>query len=188
MAAAARVQEAKIGFLVTPQRKTDKLPTDDLVLNVLQKLGAQVRPVWFDSDARALLQILDVESASAFDEFTRGTQIDQLKNSSWPQIFRSARYVPAVEYLQAQRARTLLMHSFEEQFGDLDAFLCVGGGYTLAHTNLTGHPQIVIPLADGKASSLVGRLYREDVLVAIAHEVQTRLGFTKLRPDLSAFG
>jgi len=178
-------KKLKIGFLVTPQKKSDKLPADDLVLNTLQKLGAEVRPVWFDFDTRGLAQILDVESASAFDEFTRGPQIEKLKNSSWPQIFRSARYVPAVEYLQAQRARTLLMHSFEAQFGDLDAFVCVGGGYTLTHTNLTGHPQIVIPLAAGKASSLVGRLYREDVLVAIAHEVQSQLGFAKLRPDLS---
>ncbi|HLK16050.1 MAG TPA: amidase [Fimbriimonadaceae bacterium] len=181
-------KKLKIGFLVPPARKNDKLPTDDLVLNVLQRLGASVRPVWFDSDARALIQILDVESASAFDEFTRGPQIDKLKNSSWPQTFRTARYVPAVEYLQAQRARTLLMQSFEEQFGDLDAYVCTGGGYTLAHTNLTGHPQVVIPLADGKASSMVGRLYKEDVLATIAHEVQTRLGFTKLRPDLSVLG
>ncbi|MHB8636995.1 MAG: amidase [Fimbriimonadaceae bacterium] len=177
-------KKLKIGFLVTPKKKTDKLPTDDLVLNVLLKLGAEVRPVWFDADARALTKILDVEAASAFDAFTRGPEIDELTHSSWPQIFRGARFVPAVEYLQAQRARTLLMHDFEAQLGDLDAYVCVGGGYTLTHTNLTGHPQIVIPLADGKASTMVGRLYGEDLLVAIAHEVQARLGFTKLRPSL----
>lgn len=178
----------KIGYLVSPQRKNDKLPTDDVVVNALVKLGAQVRPVWFDSNPSAIVQVLDVESASAFDEFTLGPQIDKLKNSAWPQIFRTARFVPAVEYLQAQRARTLLMHEFEAQFGELDAYVCQGGGYTLTHTNLTGHPQVVIPLSEGKAASMVGRLYKEDVLATIASRVQEELGFTKLRPDLSALG
>lgn len=181
-------KKLKIGYLVRPQNRGQKLPSDDLVVNALTKLGAQVQPVWFDADPNALLQILDVESASAFDAFTRSPAIDKLTNSSWPQIFRAARYVPAVEYLQAQRARTLLMEQFEAQFGDLDAYVCTGGGYTLAHTNLTGHPQMVIPLADGRASTMVGRLYKEDMLATIAWEVQRGLGFIKLRPDLTALG
>jgi Asp-tRNA(Asn)/Glu-tRNA(Gln) amidotransferase A subunit family amidase len=181
-------KKLKIGFLVPSSRKSNPLPKDDLVLNTLSKLGAQIRPVWFDAVSPALLQILNVESASAFDEFTRSSLIDGLKNSTWPQTFRAARYVPAVEYLQAMRARTLLMQSFEAQLGDLDAFVCNGGGYTLTHTNLTGHPQVVIPLEGGRASCLVGRLYKEDVLAAIAHEAQMKLGFTKLRPDLSVLG
>ncbi|HWD39950.1 MAG TPA: hypothetical protein VG944_13965 [Fimbriimonas sp.] len=158
------------------------------MISILKKRGAQLGVVSFSSNTNALLQILNVESASAFDKFTRSIQIGGLKNSDWPQIFRTARFVPAVEYLQAQRARTLLMQSFEAALGDLDAYVCVAGGNTLAHTNLTGHPQIVVPLKDGQARSLVGRLYKEDVLAAIAHEVQMELGYTKLRPDLTALG
>ena len=175
----------KIGFLVPPARKDSPLPTDDPALQVLKKHGAQVRPVWFSPVPQGVVSILDVESASAFDAFTRGPEIDELKNSSWPQTFRAARYVPAVEYLQAHRARTLLMERFEQEFGDLDAYVCPGGGYTLTHTNLTGHPQIVIPLQNGQARCLVGRLYQEEKIVALAKLIQDQLGFTKLRPDLS---
>ena len=82
------------------------------------------------------------------------------------------------------------MHTFEQDFADLDMFLCVGGGSTLMHTNLTGHPQIVIPWgADGNGNSrarcLVGRLYGEAALIAVAKAVQDRAGFVNERPDLS---
>jgi Asp-tRNA(Asn)/Glu-tRNA(Gln) amidotransferase A subunit family amidase len=181
----------KVGFLVRKDNADDlKALDEDPGVKILRELGAAVRPVSFSPMAQGLLNILNVESSSAFDEFTRTEKIHQLKNSSWPETFRTARYVPAVEYLQAQRARTLLMHKFEEEFGDLDMYMCVGGGYTLAHTNLTGHPQIVIPWGgdangNSRSRSLVGRLYREDVLVTVAKAIQDRAGFWKERPDLS---
>ncbi len=183
----------KIGFLVRKDNAEDlKAMEEDPGVKILREMGASLRSVSFAPMAQGLLTILNVESSSAFDEFTRTHKIDQLKNSSWPETFRSARYVPAVEYLQAQRARTLLMHRFEEEFGDLDMFLCVGGGSTLAHTNLTGHPQIVIPWGgdangNSRSRSLVGRLYREDVLVSVAKALQDKAGFWKERPDLSLF-
>jgi len=176
----------KVGYLV--QNEKTAIPSDDPVLKILEARGAKISPVFFSPVPDGLLQILDVESASAFDEFTRTEAIHELKNSSWPQTFRAARYIPAVEYLQAQRARTLLMKRFEKEFGDLDLYVCARSGYTLAHTNLTGHPQIVIPLQAGNAHSLVGRLYKEDLLVSVAHAVQEELGFYKLRPDLSKVG
>ncbi len=178
-------RKLKIGYLVPKSASAPQIPTDDPVVSVLRSLGAEVRPVSFSPVPDGVLAILEVESASAFDAFTRGKEIHELLNSQWPEIFRAARYVPAVEYLQMQRARTLLMETFEREFGDLDAYVCRGGGYTLGHTNLTGHPQIVIPLKGGDARSLVGRLYGEDKLVAMAQAVQSRLGFQKLRPDLS---
>ena len=174
----------KIGWLVQPGAKPVGMDTDP-VLEVYRKLGAQIRPVSFKEVPEIVLSILEVESASAFDEFTRGEKIHQLKNSLWPNIFRTNFYVPGVEYLQMQRARTLLMKRFEEEFGDLDFFVCDRDGYTLFHTNLTGHPQLVIPLADGAARSLVGRLYKEDVLVAAGKAAQDALGHHKKRPDLS---
>jgi Asp-tRNA(Asn)/Glu-tRNA(Gln) amidotransferase A subunit family amidase len=184
----------RIGFLVRKDNQDDlKMMENDPAVKIVRDLGATVVPVSFSPLDNGLIQILDVESASAFDEFTRTDLIHQLKNSSWPETFRAARYVPAVEYLQAQRARTLLMQRFEQEFGDLDMYLCVNGGYTLAHTNLTGHPQIVIPWGDdgqgnSRARCLVGRLYREDVLVTVAKAIQDQAGFFKLRPDLSALG
>ena len=66
--------------------------------------------------------ILEVESAASFDELTRSGDVDQLASgtsrSTWPNTFKAGRFVPAVEYIRAQRIRTILMrqslvnHSF----------------------------------------------------------------------------
>ncbi len=165
--------------------------TSDSVLKLLREAGATIKPVKFSPMPDGVNQILNVEAGSAFDEFTRGEAIHDLKNSSWPETFRASRYIPGVEYLQAQRARTLLMHKFEEEFGDLD--LVVGGGVLgpiLGHCNYCGHPQVALPFGDdGKGNSqsrsLVGRLYRDDELLTIAKFVQGQFDFHRRRPDLS---
>lgn len=177
----------KIGLLEDAENRTD-YDADPMAAH-LKKLGATLTPVRFAPVPEGVLSILDVECGSAFDAFTRSDRIDRLKNSAWPETFRAARFVPAVEYLQAQRARTLLMHRFEREFGDLDAFLAPDGGYTLTHTNLTGHPQIVIPFGDdGKGNSraytLTGRLYAEDRLLQIAKLAQDGFDFHRRHPEL----
>jgi Asp-tRNA(Asn)/Glu-tRNA(Gln) amidotransferase A subunit family amidase len=163
----------------------------DLVVKMLKAAGASVMPVHFSPIPDGVNQILDVESASAFDAFTLGEEIHELKNSNWPETFRGSRYVPAVEYLQAQRARTLVMHKFEEEFGDLDVL--VGSGtinQTLGHCNYCGHPQVALPFGDdgngnSVSRSIVGRLYRDDELLSIAKAVQDHFDFHRRRPDLS---
>jgi Asp-tRNA(Asn)/Glu-tRNA(Gln) amidotransferase A subunit family amidase len=130
---------------------------------------------------------LDAEYGSAFDEFTRGDKIDHLHNSEWPHYFRVSRFLSAVEYLQAHRARTLLMQTFEKEFGDLDAFIALEVSPTLVHTNLTGHPQIVVPQGDdgkgnSRAISITGRLYEEAKLVQIARAAQEGGNFHHLHP------
>lgn len=186
----------KIGYLVG--RNADLADSSGIarepVLAALKKLGAEVRPAKFTPAEDPLLEILNVESSSAFDDFTRGEEIRKLNESPWPATFRAARYVPAVEYLQAQRARARLMRRFESELGDFDAVFGNGiGGSLLTITNLTGHPQIAIPWgadANGNSigKSLVGRLYHEAKLVAIARAVQETAGFHHLRPDLSRVG
>ena len=81
------------------------------------------------------------------------------------------------------------MHQFEREFGDFDMFLTVDHGYTLTHTNLTGHPQIVVPWGvtgkgEGTARCLVGRLYQEDKLITVAKALQDAAGFIEQRPVL----
>ena len=163
----------------------------DPILKVFKDLGASVRFAKFTPIPDGVNQILDVEAGSAFDEFTRTDTIHGLKNSSWPETFRASRYVPAVEYLQAQRARTLLMHRFEAELGDLD--IVVGNGVLgaiLGHCNYCGHPQVALPFggdANGNslAKSLVGRLYRDDELLSVAKVVQDHFDFHRKRPDLT---
>jgi Asp-tRNA(Asn)/Glu-tRNA(Gln) amidotransferase A subunit family amidase len=184
------LKKLRIGYLIGPQddpKDTSRLQNDE-ALKILAARGAKLDPIKFEPHANGLLVILEVESAAAFDEFTRGEKIHQLKNSSWPQTFRSNRYVPAVEYLQAQKARALLMRSFAERMAGFDLFVAPNtGGYTLAQTNLTGHPQVLVPRAPterntSQSVSFIGQPYEEAKLLAVAKIVQDGIGVAGKRP------
>jgi Asp-tRNA(Asn)/Glu-tRNA(Gln) amidotransferase A subunit family amidase len=187
------LSKMKIGYLVAREdelKDGSRLEKDDY-LRALVKLGAKPRAVRFSPPPPGMSLILGVEASAAFDEFTRSERIELLKNSAWPGTYRANRYVPAVEYLQAQRARSLLMRSFEEEFGDFDMFVSPGvSSPTLLTTNFTGHPQVLIPNGEDekrnpKSVSLTGRIYEEDRLLAVADMLQRELGHLDKRPDLS---
>jgi Asp-tRNA(Asn)/Glu-tRNA(Gln) amidotransferase A subunit family amidase len=185
----------KVGCLINPSaslKDTSRIDKEPFVQE-LRSRGALVRPVKFTPAPQALFTILEVESASAFDALTRSADLDTIKSSAWPNIFRTNRFVPAVEYLQCQRLRSLAMRQFEQEFGDLDMFLANGvGGYSLTLTNSTGHPQVLIPYGTNPAGqnasmTLIGRLYQEDRLLSVAKTLQDSCKFTYqyARPDLS---
>ena len=185
----------KVGFLVGPQADVQDTAAMDreVFVQQLRKRGAQVLPVKFTPPSQALMTILEVEAASAFDALTRSPALDEISSSAWPASFRTSRFVPAVEYLQAHRLRALTMRRFHKEFGDLDMFLAYGiGGYSLTLTNATGHPQVLIPYGvndkgQNQSVSLIGRLYQEDRLLAVAKTLQdaTEFSYRRLRPDLS---
>lgn len=170
---------------------------DLAVLEVLRGLG--IEPVPFDLPSSLpvnhLSYILSAEAATAFDVLTRSNRDDllvrQIENA-WPNVFRQARMIPAVEYLQANRVRTLLLRAMEESLGDLDAYVCPSfGGDNLLLTNLTGHPCVVLPngfRADGTPTSITfcGRLHREPELLALARAYQQATDWHLHRPDLDA--
>lgn len=187
------LKKLKVGFILG-QNDDPKDPTlieKSPHLKLLSSLGVQLRPVRFDPVPDGVNVILGVEAASAFDDFARSPEIELLKNSAWPSTYRSNRFVSGVDYLRAMRGRTLHMRRFEEQLGDLDLFVASGtGGSTLFTTNLTGHPQVLVPYGVDeqgrqRSISLVGRLYDEGTILAVANRMQQALGFHLLRPDLS---
>jgi Asp-tRNA(Asn)/Glu-tRNA(Gln) amidotransferase A subunit family amidase len=152
-------------------------------LDDLGKTGVKLEPVELPRfDAGSLLVILSAEGATAFDDLTRSGGVDQLKDQgpgAWPNSFRSSRMIPAVEYLRAQRARTLLMRAMDEFMAKWDALVSPPGA-SLTITNLTGHPQIVVPCGfiDKLPRGLVftGRLCEEGLpmRVALAYEQSTQ--------------
>lgn len=153
-------------------------------LQALRSLGVEVTPIKVEPYAQQALLVLGVEAAAAFDEFTRTDMIDSLKDSAWPATYRSNRFVPAVEYLRAQQARRLMMRKFEAEFGDYDAMVTTGiGNATIRTTNLTGHPQVIIPFGE-RSVSLVGRLYEDDRLCALGWALQKTQSYHRLRPAL----
>ncbi|MGC4050397.1 MAG: amidase [Paludibaculum sp.] len=149
----------------------------------LKQAGVKMTPVEVpDSMAGALGLILTAEAATAFDDITRDGKVRQLKGQApgdWPNTFRTARLIPAVEYLRAQRARTLLMEQMEKFFADWDVVVCPPFS-SLGSTNLTGHPQVVVPCGFVKGMpqglSFLGRLWEEGapLRVALAYEQATK--------------
>jgi Asp-tRNA(Asn)/Glu-tRNA(Gln) amidotransferase A subunit family amidase len=94
--------------------------------------------------------IINAESAAAFDSLTlsgRGKLLTQASGSSWPNTWRAARFYPAVEYIQANRARTLAIRAFAKLFEQVDVIVTPTSGPSnqVAVTNQTGHPAIIIP-------------------------------------------
>lgn len=160
-------------------------------LNVLRSLGAKPVPVKFTAPTAGIDMLLSVEAAAAFEELTRTGDVNQITSSQWPDIFRGHRFVPGVEYIQAMRARTLLMRQFEEELKDFDAIVASDRGSMLLFiTNLTGHPQLYVPMGlnargANRGLSIVGRLYDEGTILGIGARVQEKTGYWKLRPDLS---
>jgi len=118
-------------------------------LAAFAKAGAQLKQAELpDMGANSLRMILTAEAATAFDDITRDGRVNQLKGQTandWPNTFRAARTIPAVEYLRAQRARTLLMTQMDRFMADWDVLVSPTGSATLLITNLTGHPQVTVP-------------------------------------------
>ncbi|MCU1260505.1 MAG: Amidase [Bryobacterales bacterium] len=121
----------------------------DKALASLAKSGANLQNVELpDMGANALRIILSAEASAAFDDLTRTGGVNQLKGQAagdWPNSFRSARTIPAVEYIRAQRARTLLMQQMDSFMSNWDVLVSPTGSATLLITNLTGHPQVTVP-------------------------------------------
>ncbi|MEM7051591.1 MAG: amidase [Acidobacteriota bacterium] len=170
---------------------------DRAALARLRTLGIELTPWELPDDLPVshLSFILSAEAATAFDDLTRSGDDDRLVRqiaNAWPNVFRQARTIPAVEYLQASRIRRLVMARLEAALGDLDAYVVPSfGGNNLLLTNLTGHPTVVVPHGfrkDGTPASIsfVGRLFGESDVLRLAHAYQQATDFHRRAPDLAA--
>jgi Asp-tRNA(Asn)/Glu-tRNA(Gln) amidotransferase A subunit family amidase len=158
------ISTLRIGYLKTEFDGPATPPTNDqqrtqaeqrravykTALEVLEKAGAKLVPIELPRFSTGSLRfILSAEAAAAFDDITRDGRVNQLSGQSpgdWPNTFRTSRFIPAVEYLRAQRARTLLMREMEKLMSQWDVFVSPApGSASLLVTNLTGHPAVVLP-------------------------------------------
>lgn len=166
---------------------------DLAALETLRSMGIQLVPLELpDLPFGALSFILSAEAATAFDELTRSGRDDELVRQvaqAWPNVFRQARMIPAVEYLQANRVRTLVMQRMAAALEGLDAYVAPSFSDNLLLTNLTGHPAVVAPSgfrADGTPTSITfcGNLYGEEKLLLLAMAYQHATGFHLRHPSL----
>jgi Asp-tRNA(Asn)/Glu-tRNA(Gln) amidotransferase A subunit family amidase len=173
----------------------DKGSQEWKVIEVFRSLGANVQPVVFPDSVlypvNLISIILNAESAAAFDELTRTNRDDLIERQDkdfWPNSFRSARMIPAVEYINANRYRYNLCKGMYDFMKNYDVLIFpTFGGSQLSITNLTGNPSITLPTGFNKAGSpvsitLIGKLYDEATILAAAKAYQDKTNFNKMHP------
>jgi Asp-tRNA(Asn)/Glu-tRNA(Gln) amidotransferase A subunit family amidase len=183
---------------------------NDAALAKLHEMGVELIPVEIPKlPYDAMVAMLSTEAAAAFDELTRSGRDKLLtaqKEGDWPNQFRTARFLPAVEYVQAARARLLAMQAVAKAFDNFDVIVAPTNSQQLVVTNLTGHPAVILPNGfrgddaprippssdmdedniggPGTPVSLtfLGQLYGEGKLLAFARAYQEATGFQKTHP------
>ena len=175
----------------------DTLPagcTEKQTLAVLRKMG--VNPIAIDfpdtlHGDECLSIIIFAEAAAAFDNLTRSNEDDKMVQQNkdrWPNTFRAARFIPAVEYINACRMRYTIMQKVHKMLDQYDIIIAPPEtGDQVAITNLTGNPSITIPngfTKDGMPTSItfIGKLYDEARLIAFAKMYQEQTKFHLQHP------
>jgi len=187
---------------------------NDAALAKLRAIGVNLVPVEMPKfPYQSMLSMLFAESAAAFDDLTRSGRdrlLTSQKEFDWPNTFRTARFIPAVEYIQAARARHMAMEAVAKVFDDFDVIVAPTNSDQLVITNLTGNPALILPNGlrgsdapkspsddpgdfqnaggPGTPTSLtfLGKLYGEAELLAFARVYQEATGFHLQHPNLAA--
>jgi Asp-tRNA(Asn)/Glu-tRNA(Gln) amidotransferase A subunit family amidase len=206
-----RDEDAANRALAMARREYDN-KFDQAALTKLRAMGVNLIPVEFPKyPYQAMRSILVAEAAAAFDDLTRSGRdklLTQQTRDDWPNTFRSARFIPAVEYLQASRARTTAMELAAKVFEQVDVIVAPTFSTQLLITNLTGHPAVILPNGlrgddapkprvrdngevDGGGPgtplsvTFLGQLYGEAKMLALAKAYQDATDFHHKQPQLS---
>jgi Asp-tRNA(Asn)/Glu-tRNA(Gln) amidotransferase A subunit family amidase len=181
-------------------------------LDKLRAMGVNLIPVELPKlPYDAMVPLLTAEAAAAFDDLTlsgRDSLLTEQGIEDWPNVFRIARFYPAVEYIQANRARTLAVRQVSALFEQVDILVTPSTDTQLIATNLTGHPALIVPnglrgadapkppaIDDGNSDDIGGPgtpvsltflagHYQDAKLAAFANAYQEATGFHKLHPKL----
>jgi Asp-tRNA(Asn)/Glu-tRNA(Gln) amidotransferase A subunit family amidase len=185
---------------------------DLAALDKLGSMGVNLIPIELPKlPYGAMVPLLDAEAAAAFDDLTmtgRDGLLTGQETYDWPNTFRIARFYPAVEYIQANRARTIAIQQISALFGNVDIIVATSFGDQLPATNLTGHPALILPNGlrgddapkppntdDGDDDNIGGPgtpvsltflagHYQDAKLAAFGNAYQQATGFNKLHPKL----
>jgi len=190
------LKKLKVGYLKAAfDADYPNKANDQKALDVIKSLGVELIPVELPASipVGAVRLMLTAEAAAAFDELTRSDRDSLLVNQrrgAWPNTFRTARFIPAVEYINASRIRYELIQAYHEKTKDFDVILSPSfAGTQLLTTNLTGHPCVVVPNgfnAQGSPASIsfLGKLFGEAAAVSLAHAYQQASEWEDMVPPL----
>ncbi len=189
-------KKLRIAYAANYFARLDSNAAERKVLDVYRSLGANLQAVNFPDPAISpndiINLILGAESAAAFDELTRSDRDDLIERQDknfWPNIFRTARMTPAVEYINANRYRYQLCKDFGDFMNNYDVVIVPSfAGNQLAITNLTGHPVVCMPVGFNRSGTpvsitLIGNLYHEAVILAAAKAFQDKTDHHQKHPE-----
>jgi len=168
-------------------------PAFATALDVYRTAGATLVPVSLPTlPAASIYALLNAEAGAMFDELLRSGRINMLadtgENGRANQL-RGTRFIPAVDYIRAQRVRTLLLREMNTLLASVDVFLAPSSSDSVTMTNLTGHPSVVVPagLVDGLPIGLMvtGGLWQEDVVLRVASVFQDATDWHTRTPPLA---
>lgn len=198
--AKADIKKMRVGYARNYyDRITDTTRSEWKVLETYRQMGVELVPVNFPDSGQYHYAIMDIvigaECAAAFDDFTRTNLDDEMTRQGkydWPNSFRTSRFVPAVEYINANRHRYLLMQLVNETMKEVDVLICPtrGSGNQGAITNLTGHPVLCMPTGFDKRSNLptsitlIGKLYDEATILSAAKAYQDATQWDEMHPPM----
>lgn len=165
----ASLDGVRIGYLEAAYADKNATAFDHAVLDRVRKAGFDLRQVKLpELPYEALIAVLYAEAAASFEELTLSGADDTLTrqdDGAWPNAFRKARFLSAVDHVQLDRLRRQVMQALDELFQKVDILIGpTSTGPMLTASNFTGHPCLQIPagfeaLASRKELSLAaGRL------------------------------
>lgn len=191
------LKKLRIGLLEKDfaKERNERKDNDEAAIKKIRELGVDLIPVELPNyPVDNISFLLSTEGAAAFDDLTRTGQDDMLKQQqgwSWPNTFRRKRFIPAVEYLQAQRIRYLLIQDVGKLFEKVDLVVAPSfAGKGLLISNLAGNPCVVVPDGFSKAGTptsicFIGKLFGEAELLAVAKKYQDATEWNGKHPDLN---
>jgi Asp-tRNA(Asn)/Glu-tRNA(Gln) amidotransferase A subunit family amidase len=189
------ISKLKIGYPKEIFDTLSKNRNEWRTLETLEKLGAKLTPMSFKTTvpSRIIDVILMGECAAAFDELTRTNLDDELtvqNKYSWPNLFRAARFLPAVEYINANRLRAKMIEEIHALMQQYDVIVTTNFGLNqLQITNLTGHPVVVVPngfSSNGRPTtiSFLGNYFDEATILSVAKAFQEATDFDEKHPSM----
>ncbi|WP_020403225.1 amidase [Gracilimonas tropica] len=189
------ISTLKIGYLRSAfEQDYWNRQRDSLVLETFRDMGIELIPIELPKfNTGPLRIILTAEGAAAFDQLTLTDRDDMMQwqePNAWPNTFRAAHFIPATEYINANRARHQLIQKMDSVMQQVDVYISPAfGGGNLLITNLTGHPSVVLPNGftdSGQPTSVtfVGDLFDEATLLSVAKAYQEATDHHKKHPPL----